>query len=50
MKNEALTTTRPLAGMNLAELGEVAAAVGLRPFAAKQMAKWIYERPTASTP
>ena len=44
MKNEALTTTRPLAGMNLAELGEVAAAVGLRPFAAKQMAKWIYER------
>lgn len=44
MQTEALTIPRPLAGMNLAELGDVAAAVGLRPFAAKQMAKWLYER------
>lgn len=30
--------------MDLAELREVCAAVGLKPFAAKQIAAWIYER------
>ena len=34
----------PLLGMTLAELRQVADAVGLKPFAAKQMAKWLYER------
>lgn len=34
----------PLIGMNLAQLREVALEVGLKPFAAKQMAKWIYEK------
>lgn len=35
---------KKLLGLNLAELGEVAASVGLRSFAAKQMAAWIYQR------
>ena len=34
----------PLIGMNLARLREVALEVGLKPFAAKQMAKWLYEK------
>lgn len=33
-----------LLGMTLAELGTVAAAVGLRSFAARQMAAWLYKR------
>lgn len=33
-----------LLGMNPAELGEVAAAAGLRPFAARQMAAWLYQK------
>lgn len=35
---------KKLLGLNLTELGEVAAAVGLRPFAARQMAKWLYDK------
>ena len=35
---------RKLLGLNLEELGAVAASVGLRPFAAKQMAAWLYRR------
>ena len=35
---------KKLLGKNLAELGEVASAAGLRPFAAKQMAAWLYVR------
>ncbi len=35
---------RKLIGLNLDELKEVAASVGLRPFAAKQMAAWLYAR------
>ncbi len=33
---------QPLIGMTLRQLREVAVAVGLRPFAAKQMARWLY--------
>lgn len=33
---------KPLIGMTLGQLRDVAAAVGLRPFAAKQMARWLY--------
>lgn len=33
-----------LAGMNPEELGAVAAAAGLRPFAARQMASWLYTK------
>ncbi len=35
---------KKLLGLNLAQLGEVAASVGLRPFAAKQMAAWLYQK------
>jgi 23S rRNA (adenine2503-C2)-methyltransferase len=35
---------KPLIGLTLAELRDVAAEVGLKPFAAKQMAAWLYER------
>ena len=35
---------KKLLGMNLTELGAVAEAAGLRSFAAKQMAAWIYPR------
>ena len=35
---------KKLLGLNLTELGEVAAAVGLRSFAARQMAKWLYDK------
>lgn len=38
----------PLIGMTLADLGRVAGEVGLRPFAAKQMARWIYEKRVTS--
>lgn len=45
MERPASTHKRPkLLGMNLAELREVAASVDLRPFAAGQMARWLYER------
>ncbi len=35
---------RKLLGMNPARLAEVAAEVGLKPFAAKQMAAWLYQK------
>ncbi|MCM1037193.1 MAG: 23S rRNA (adenine(2503)-C(2))-methyltransferase RlmN [Bacteroides sp.] len=38
----------PLIGMNLDELRQVAAEVGLKPFAAKQMAAWLYARRATS--
>lgn len=34
----------PLIGMTLPKLREVASEIGLKPFAAKQMAKWLYEK------
>jgi len=34
----------PLIGLTLPELRDVAAGVGLKPFAAKQMAAWLYQR------
>lgn len=34
----------PLIGLTLGELRDVAASVGLKPFAAKQMAAWLYTR------
>lgn len=34
----------PLLGLNPEELKDVAAQVGLRPFAARQMAAWLYKR------
>lgn len=38
-----------LSGMSPAELGTVAADAGLRPFAARQIADWLYKngRPTS---
>ena len=33
---------KTLLGMTLAELGEVAATAGLKPYAARQMARWLY--------
>lgn len=42
------TNNRQLIGMNLEELRQVAASVGLKPFAAKQMAAWIYVRRAVS--
>lgn len=33
---------QPLIGMTLGQLRDVAATVGLKPFAAKQMARWLY--------
>ena len=35
---------RKLLGLTLDELREVAAGNGLKPFAAKQMARWLYEK------
>lgn len=35
---------KPLIGLTLAQLKQVALAAGLKPFAAKQMAKWLYEK------
>lgn len=39
---------KPLIGLTLPELREVAAEAGLKPFAAKQMAAWLYERRATS--
>lgn len=39
---------RPLLGMTLARLRDVCAGVGLKPFAAKQMAAWLYKRGATS--
>lgn len=39
---------RPLIGLTLEQLKEVAAEVGLKPFAAKQMAAWLYQRRATS--
>ncbi|MDO4319592.1 MAG: 23S rRNA (adenine(2503)-C(2))-methyltransferase RlmN [Bacteroidales bacterium] len=39
---------RPLIGLTLEGLREVAASVGLKPFAAKQMAAWLYQRGVTS--
>lgn len=39
---------RPLIGLTLEGLRDVAASVGLRPFAAKQMAAWLYQRGVTS--
>lgn len=39
---------KPLIGKNLEELREVAAECGMKPFAAGQMAKWIYEKRVTS--
>ena len=44
MDNEVGHSRIPLLGMNPAELRDVCASVGLKPFAAKQMCAWIYER------
>ena len=38
----------PLLGMTLEQLKEVAPSVGLKPFAAKQMARWLYEKRVTS--
>lgn len=38
----------PLIGLTLPELREVALGVGLKPFAAKQMAAWMYQRRVSS--
>lgn len=38
------TVKKSLIGMTLAQLGRVAADAGLRPFAARQMAAWLYKR------
>ena len=35
---------KKLLGLTLAQLGDVAAEVGLRPFAARQMAAWLYQK------
>lgn len=35
---------KPLIGLTLGQLREVCAEVGLKPFAAKQMAAWLYKR------
>lgn len=40
---------QPLIGMTLGQLRDVAAAVGLKPFAAKQMARWLYVARTTDT-
>ncbi len=39
---------KPLIGLTLAQLRIVAQEVGLKPFAAKQMAAWLYERRATS--
>ncbi len=38
------TNLTPLIGMTLQRLRDVAAEAGLKPFAAKQMARWLYEK------
>ena len=42
------TGKTPLLGMNPESLREVALSVGLKPFAAKQMARWLYEKRVTS--
>lgn len=42
------TEKQPLIGKTVDELKEVALQVGLKPFAAKQMAAWLYERRATS--
>lgn len=42
--NASSTTLKPLIGLTLDELRQVAAENGLRPFAAGQMARWLYAR------
>ena len=42
------TTLTPLIGMTLPQLRDVAAECGMPPFAAGQMAKWLYEKRAAS--
>jgi len=39
-----MNTEKKLLGQTLAGLGEIAAAAGLKPFAARQMAAWLYLR------
>lgn len=39
-----MSDVKPLIGLTLEELRNVAAEVGLKPFAAKQMARWLYEK------
>lgn len=38
------TELKPLIGLTVEDLRTVAAEVGLKPFAAKQMARWLYEK------
>jgi len=40
--------SKKLLGMNPAQLGAVAAAVGLKPFAARQIASWLYVKRAVS--
>lgn len=42
------STLKPMIGMTLSELRDVCAEVGLKPFAAKQMAAWLYQRGAVS--
>lgn len=42
------TSLQPLVGLSLDGLRDVAAAVGLKPFAARQMAAWLYKRRATS--
>ncbi len=42
MKDVAVAERRPLLGMTLEGLREVCARVGAKPFAAKQIARWLY--------
>ena len=39
-----MSDVKSLIGLTLEELRNVAAEVGLKPFAAKQMARWLYEK------
>ena len=39
-----MSDVKPLIGLTLEELRNVAAEVGLKPFAAKQMARLLYEK------
>ena len=41
-------STKKLLGMSPDELAEVAAAAGLRPFAARQMTSWLYQKRATS--
>lgn len=37
-------TLKPLIGMTISQIGEVVSSAGLKPFAAKQIAKWLYQK------